>query len=198
MLICLQLTQEVMEEAEERRPEYAGVCRLELPQGQKHRVERCLLASRICEVSQDWLAGRIREDMLFLDSPVEDVWEVRYTPYATDDRGHCNHSVFWVLLKAGPAYIFDPTGVQFGPEWAVLQEAGAYIARRVYKVEPEHVRPLGTRRIWYYPEIGKRNSDSSFLALLCAWLPFSLARLCFATRNDPPILDDQSLLLSPR
>jgi hypothetical protein len=54
---------------------------------------------------------------------VRNISEVKFFP---EDYYWYRHCVFEIELQSGVSYIFDLTGVQFGPEWPLLSLRHVY------------------------------------------------------------------------
>ncbi|KAF2656978.1 hypothetical protein K491DRAFT_777550 [Lophiostoma macrostomum CBS 122681] len=148
---CLQTSEVLQQYLRRTKTQYRTVGDLQLPQGQQERIERCLLTTQACELSQQLLPPVIREKFLApADSPVRNVWEILYSTYRQDDKAFWYHAVFQVEMHEGPSYVFDPTGMQYGPEVPILQNWDDYVRRRCSKTRLDYKRPLGTRaRVGY-------------------------------------------------
>jgi hypothetical protein len=57
---------------------------------------------------------------------IKGIQEMRIIPSEYYKYKHCS---FIVELKNGTEYVFDPTGVQFGPEWSLLSPYDNYMGR---------------------------------------------------------------------
>jgi hypothetical protein len=55
--------------------------------------------------------------------------EIQFATYPYYEWAHCT---FRITLVSGEQYAFDPTGVQFGPLWALLSPWTEYQNARVY------------------------------------------------------------------
>jgi hypothetical protein len=75
------------------------------------------------------------------------VMEMTFNPPA---YYHYEHCCFLVVLKNGIKWVFDPTGVQFGPEWPLLSPYDDYVARtqssRYTLLQLEHLGTVAERR----------------------------------------------------
>ncbi len=77
--------------------------------------------------------------------PIRQIWEIKIVPTKYYYYQHC---AFAVELAHDGWWVFDPTGVQFGPVWALLSPLDIYIARSESK-DPARIAmrrsaPLGT------------------------------------------------------
>ena len=70
--------------------------------------------------------------------------EIKFTPIEYYGYRHC---AFLVLLASGAEYIFDPTGVQFGPQWPLI------CPRREY--EQRFMDPNHEKRNYRQRELGE-------------------------------------------
>lgn len=57
---------------------------------------------------------------------ISHIMEMKFHPPAYYKYSHC---CFLLVLKNGTEWVFDPTGVQFGPEWPLLSPYDDYMAR---------------------------------------------------------------------
>jgi hypothetical protein len=77
--------------------------------------------------------------------PVTEVYELKFLP---DDYFWYRHCVFVTILESGAVYVFDPTGVQFGPTWPVLSKWADYRRDRFGPNAQAEVRYLGRNAEW--------------------------------------------------
>jgi hypothetical protein len=57
------------------------------------------------------------------------------------------HCVYLIELESSARYIFDPTGIQFGPQWPLLcvyDEYEQYFMHPITALRSMRFRPLGT------------------------------------------------------
>ena len=72
--------------------------------------------------------------------PIRFMFEMRINPPLYYSFRHCS---FHVELQDGTKWVFDPTGVQFGPEWPLLSSFDDYLRRRSLSNLYYQVQPLG-------------------------------------------------------
>lgn len=82
-----------------------------------------------------------------LGGPIVAVCEMKIVPPLYWNYVHC---AFAVLLVGDGWWVFDPTGVQFGPDWPLLSRFNDYVARTRSTIPSRQVyqgwRALGSNR----------------------------------------------------
>lgn len=112
---------------------------------QAKRLRRCQVLARRCKLSQIQLHGRLKQLLLDIDdSPVESISEVSFQTHGLP-IGKWAHCIFRIRLKNGSQYAFDPTGIQFGPRWALIQDWDRYSRAKIDAREDVDVSELGSR-----------------------------------------------------
>lgn len=61
---------------------------------------------------------------------VNDVLYVEEVEFGTGNYFWYDHNAFRVTMSSGERWVFDPTGVQFGPDWPLFARWEGYIAQR--------------------------------------------------------------------
>ncbi|KAH7377410.1 hypothetical protein BKA66DRAFT_572206 [Pyrenochaeta sp. MPI-SDFR-AT-0127] len=87
---------------------------------------------RMCEISHHNLAQPLldcKEGRRFEEYNLKilAMYKVRFVTISPHDIWHC---AFIIALNSG-MYVFDPTGVQFGPDWPLVSEWGTYRSMRM-------------------------------------------------------------------
>lgn len=81
------------------------------------------------------------------------IWYICEFKYNTGEWFEYLHCAFLIVLNSFCAYVFDPTGVQFGPDWPLLSSYDEYKAKRFAKHEVQEIernfRPLGRNLAWW-------------------------------------------------
>ena len=57
----------------------------------------------------------------------------------TGPRIHIWHCA-WAIITTSGTYVFDPTGVQFGPDWALVSRWEEYQPLRIWEYSKEWVK----------------------------------------------------------
>ncbi|KAF2996208.1 hypothetical protein E8E13_001935 [Curvularia kusanoi] len=94
-----------------------------------------------CELGRQWLGRRF--ELMFEESSlptlcgdiIDNVEEIRFkTPlYYNEGIAHC---AFLITLDDGSEWVYDPTGVQFGPQWPLLAPFEDYCKRSLTSTLP--------------------------------------------------------------
>jgi hypothetical protein len=127
------------------------------------RLQDCIVAKKQCErsiyfnfdrVYKNMLLGKNKETPLLailssnasLDPkcPVVKVEEVKYLTYPRENGLIWWHCVFRLTPRDGTFYAFDPTGIQFGPEWPLIQEWWQYQWKHIQCPKPT-IEPFGSK-----------------------------------------------------
>ncbi|KAF2649074.1 hypothetical protein K491DRAFT_684159 [Lophiostoma macrostomum CBS 122681] len=141
---------------------------------QKKMFEDCLLRKWRCEQSVLFLTPYVTKELLNgTDNgrsavPVVKIEEIDYSTYGfhyfvwgktppapsnsmnvwkTTWRRGRKHSIYRLHTRNGAMYAFDPTGIQFGPEWPTFMEWTAYEKRYGAIYEKVVIEPLGSKLV---------------------------------------------------
>ncbi|PVH98471.1 hypothetical protein DM02DRAFT_45351 [Periconia macrospinosa] len=86
--------------------------------------KRMMIFSDMCRISFDYLWHLVIPHII--DSPVVPVARVREIEFCTAQYYGYWHCAYVITLQDGSFYVFDPTGVQFGPQWPLLAPLDVY------------------------------------------------------------------------
>ncbi|CAO2649804.1 Nn.00g010960.m01.CDS01 [Neocucurbitaria sp. VM-36] len=75
-------------------------------------------------ILQDWRGGRLFQGY---GLTVYQIHKVRFATRPGYDYLHC---VFVIVLASGAVWVFDPTGVQFGPNWPLISPYYWYLREK--------------------------------------------------------------------
>ncbi|KAJ4350843.1 hypothetical protein N0V95_004396 [Ascochyta clinopodiicola] len=101
----------------------------------------------LVKLSTDWEALLKQGWCSTLGGPIIEIREIKIAPPAYWHFAHC---VFAIHLVSDGWWVFDPTGVQFGPDWPLLLPLGDFLTRtrstHECRQQVTRSRSLGTSR----------------------------------------------------
>ncbi|KAF2654975.1 hypothetical protein K491DRAFT_716618 [Lophiostoma macrostomum CBS 122681] len=114
-----------------------------LSDSEKKRLEACLLFQERCRQAAVWMPATLEQILLKAENTnVEKIEEMEIKTHSMRNETW-DHVVHAIHLKTGDKYVLELTGVQFGPDWPLLQSHEEYCKRAA---EIKSLNKLGTNQ----------------------------------------------------